>query len=283
MKLSYVTGTRILGVVLLGGLWAAGCSSSSTPATTTAGTGGSTSTAATGGRTSTSTSTTATGGNTSAPATGGSTATSATGGASAAGGSSSTAVTCGTTRSTYSETTTFATTLGTWKLNTSPDANATLAVTTTSPTSNAALCTAGCAAFAYSFPATATAYGASNQMIEAFTTPQDLLGATITFTLAVDNPSAVPIQIQLFAGGGSVGGYGWSNITTITGTGLTAYAAATGFSTATVVVADNSSATQQFCSSDAHSIGIQLQNTTAPTAAGTVTVYVQKAVITPAA
>jgi hypothetical protein len=83
MKLSYVTGTRILGVALLGGLWAVGCSSSSNPiaaggaaATTTGGTS-STSTAAAGGSTGTTT------GGSSAAETGGSPA-AATGGSPAA-------------------------------------------------------------------------------------------------------------------------------------------------------------------------------------------------------
>jgi hypothetical protein len=221
----------------------------------------------------------------SAGTTGGSTSTStdATGGTTSAGGASSTAVACGTTKSTASSTQTFSTSISPWAVNDSTATAASATFTTTSPASNATLCDGGCGAFSYAFAA-ATAAWTGVQFVDSFATPQNLLGATITVSLAVDNPNSVPVQVQLFASGGEVGSWGWSNISTITSSTIAGYAASTGFKDLTLTVADSATATQSFCGSDAHSFGIQLQSVAAtPASASTVTVYVQKVIITPAA
>jgi hypothetical protein len=210
-----------------------------------------------------------------------------TGGTTASGGvvetGGTTAVTCGTAKSDFSETVTFLDG-GTSPLALSPavpPVGAQLGYTTAGPASNPTLCTAGCATLSMAFTAGMAKY-LFLSAIQGFASVVNLVGATVTFTIAIDNPG-VPIQVQAYATGDASTTWAWTTPTTINGTALTSYAAATGFKDLSVAPIDGT--TTKYCASATALIGIELQNTVAITSAnaGTVTIYISKITIKPPA
>ena len=107
----------------------------------------------------------------------------------------------------------------------------------------------------------------------------------MTFSLAVDNPGAteVPIQIQGYTQGDATSNYSWTQPVTVSGASLLSYAVASGFEDLALSVVDNQTTTGTYCAAVTGAIGIQLQNSAAITSgnAGTVTVYIGKITITP--
>lgn len=214
-----------------------------------------------------------------------------TGGTAAAGGVVETGGTsagaCGTAKSTFSETITFAVPDGgasplTLGPTTSPiPAGAQLGYTKAGPASNPTLCNAGCATLSMPY----TSGSASFKGPQAFQTlipVINLVGATITFAIAIDNPG-VPIQVQVWASGDASTGLPWAAPTTITGGALNAYAAAKGFKDVSLAPIDGK--TNKYCASASGFIGLQMQNTTAITNAnaGTVTIYIGNIAVGPSA
>ena len=306
MNVSYVTGSRILGVLLLGGLWAAGCSSSSSNPTTAA-TGGSSSAADTGGATSTSTEATggntsaATGGATSNGSTGGATSAGATGGSNAAGGNTSAggSTGCGTTNGDHAENITFGTAASTtpyvvnswgWGTATKP----VVAQTTTGPTGLD--CSTGCATLTLEF-ADGTAQYSGGQIVQYFGTATDsvmnLLNETITVKAAVTVTQAsgatvaVPIDINLIGQDTYVSTNGVDNEWVDSLGSATTLDAALGFQTKTHKVIDAGvpswAVTRTVCGSGLHDIAITIQNNKAidATNGATVVLYVQSIAIAP--
>lgn len=220
------------------------------------------------------------------PMTGGTTTTggtSATGGMVGTGGTS-TAV-CGTAKSTFSETVAF-TFLdgGTSPLALSPSpapVGAQLGYTTTGPASNPSLCNAGCATLSMAFTSGMASYKGLSA-IQSYVPAINLVGATIAFAIAIDNPG-VPIQVQVYATGDASTGSAWATPTTISGSTLTSYAAANGFKD--LSLAPINGTTNKYCASASATIGLQMQNTTAITSsnAGTVTIYISKIAVRPPA
>jgi hypothetical protein len=208
----------------------------------------------------------------------------ASGGVTATGGTI--AVVCGTAKSVFSETETFGfLDGGTSPLSLSPavpPVGAQLGYTTAGPASNPTLCTAGCATLSMAFTAGMAKY-LFLSAIQGFASVVNLVGATVTFTIAIDNPGGVPIQVQAYATGDASTTWAWTTPTTINGTALTSYAAATGFKDLSVAPVDGT--TTKYCSSASAIIGLQLQNTLAITAAnvGTVTIYISKIAVKPPA
>jgi hypothetical protein len=207
--------------------------------------------------------------------------TSATGGVVGTGGTSAAA--CGTTKSTFSETVAF-TFLdgGTSPLALSPSPapiGAQLGYTTTGPSSNPALCNAGCATLSMAFTSGMASYKGLSA-IQSFVPVINLVGATITFAIAIDNPG-VPIQLQVYATGDASTSLAWATPMTISGSTLTSYAAANGFKD--LSLAPINGTTNKYCASASATIGLQVQNTTAITSsnAGTVTIYISKIVVRP--
>jgi hypothetical protein len=209
----------------------------------------------------------------------------ASGGVMGTGGASGTA--CGTAKSTFNETVTFALLDGgTSPLalgpTTSPvPAGAQLGYTNVGPASNPTLCNAGCATL--SMPYTlGTAQYKGPQAFQSFVPVINLVGATITFAIAIDNPG-VPIQVQVFASGDASTGLPWATPTTISGGQLSAYAAAKGFKDLSLAPVNGT--TDKYCASASGFIGLQFQNTTAINNlnAGTVTIYIGKITVRPPA
>ena len=211
---------------------------------------------------------------------------SGTGGTSGTGGATTSP--CGATAtSTVSKTFNFAKSLGYLSIGSGSDSGSKLDYVTTGPTANPTLCssTSGCAALSLTYASGSGAYKAFALAVEIFDSSINLVGATVTFSLAVDNPGTtpVPIQIQAYAQGDIGASYAWTQPITVHGTGLDAYAVSTGFKDLSLPVTDYTSTTGQFCSAVTGAIGIQLQNTADITAsnAGTVTIYISKITITP--
>jgi hypothetical protein len=208
-----------------------------------------------------------------------------TGGAGTGGAS---AVVCGTVKSILAQTITFgALDSGTAMLGTSPatpPAGAQLAYTTVGPTANPTLCTAGCATLSMAY-ASGMASWRSVSAIKIYSPTTNLVGSTVAFTIAIDNPVGLSIQVQAYAEGDASSGWTWSTPATLGGTGLTPYAAAGGFKDFSVTVADTGSGSSKYCASSTAQIGIQLQNKVAITSAnaGTVTIYIGKITVTPPA
>ena len=252
------------GVVSSGGVTGSGGDSSAGGATATGGTTAGGGTVGTGG-------VTGTGGK---AGTGGAVV---TGGIVATGGS--TTVGCGTTKSQYSQTFNFATDLQALSLGIDSTGGSVKYVTT-GPSSNPTLCKvgAGCGVLVMPFTS-AAAYAAYALAVESFAPSINLVGATVTFSLAVDNPAQVPIQIQAYAQGDATSAYAWTNPATVAGASLLPYAASIGFKDITLTVADYTSTKGKYCAALTGAIGIQLQNTASN--AGTVTVYISKITITP--
>ena len=229
--------------------------------------------------------TTITGGTTARGGAVGTGGTAATGGVVGTGGTS--AATCGTAKSTFSETITFAVLDGgasplTLGPTTSPiPAGAQLGYTKAGPASNPTLCNAGCATLSMPYTSGLASFKGP-QAFQSFVPVINLVGATITFAIAIDNPG-VPIQVQVWASGDASTGLPWAAPTTITGGALNAYAAAKGFKDLSLAPVDGK--TNKYCASASGFIGLQMQNTTAITNsnAGTVTIYIGNIAVGPSA
>jgi hypothetical protein len=117
-----------------------------------------------------------------------------------------------------------------------------------------------------------------------FSPRANLVGATVTLSIAVDNPGGqVPIQLLAFAAGDASTSYSQAVPTAVAGSDLTAYAPARGFGTISVVIAGHTGSPGVFCASDTAFIGLEVQNTSAITSAnaGTVTAYIRSMTVTP--
>jgi len=290
----------LVGVAALAafGFAAAGCSSDSKPAATTAATGGAVNGGAmgTGGATGTSTSATggatsaATGGTSSTAATGGTSTTAATGGATA-GGDTSTSAACGTTNGVVNQTSAFATTLDPYKINSWPTTPtplaATLELTTTAPTGID--CSGGCAHLSVDFTAGTAAYGggAIDQYFgAAATATENLLNETVTIKLAVvvTGAATVPAEIDL----DGLDTFATTNyVDNIWVKKLGEFSALGTMSTVTYKIIDapvpSWAATRTVCGSGLHTLRIVVANSAAidATNAAKVDVYVQSIAIAP--
>ena len=93
------------------------------------------------------------------------------------------------------------------------------------------------------------------------------------------------IQVQVYPEGDANSGWTWTTPATLSGSGLTPYAAANGFKDFSVTATDSGSGSSKYCASSTAQIGIQLQNRAAITSSngGTVTIYISKITITPPA
>jgi hypothetical protein len=190
-------------------------------------------------------------------------------------------ITChDTTKSTFSETDTFNSSVSPLTITGSGLPSNTLTFSTTGPSSNPALCASGCAVLTVHFPASLEV-NQGTQAIRIFSAPINLVGATISFSYAIDNPAQVPVRVQVYVTGDSPS-WTWGAPTTLDGTGLAAYSAATGFATETLDPVDDPFG---YCASDTKVVGLQVQNTTAitSTTAGTVTIYIASLEISPPA
>jgi hypothetical protein len=109
-------------------------------------------------------------------------------------------------------------------------------------------------------------------VVRAFSVPVNLVGATIAFNYAVDNPAQVPVRVQVYVSGDAPG-WRWGTPTSVEGAGLAAYSAATGFAAETLSPVDDPGS---FCASATKLAGLQVQNSAAitSTTAGTVTIYI---------
>ncbi len=208
-----------------------------------------------------------------AVATGGSvSSTTGSGGATAA---------CGTTKSAFSETDKFNASVSPLSVAGSKlSSNTTFTFSTTGPSSNAALCTNGCAVLAVRFTDGLAANEASSA-IRTFSAPTNLVGATISFSYAIDNPAQVPVRVQVYVTGDAPS-WRWGAPTTLQGSALATYSAATGFAAETLAPVDDPNG---YCASATKIVGLQIQNTTAITSAtaGTVTIYIASLGISPPA
>lgn len=224
--------------------------------------------------------------------TGGAVATGGTVGTGGAGTGGTSAATCGTTKSTFAQTITFgARDGGSAPLAISPavpPAGAQLTYTTVGPATNPTLCAPGCAALSMTYAAGSAAYATSVSSIEFLSPMANLVGATVTFTIAIDDPGTkAPIELQAYATGDANSQWSWSAGTSITGTGLTPYAAentpAGAGKTLSTTLVDHTGRPGTYCASATYIIGLQLQNTGAITAtnAGPVTIYITSITITP--
>lgn len=194
------------------------------------------------------------------------------------------AAACGTTKSVFAQTLTFTSDYAPLALGPSPPSGASLSHTTTGPASNPTLCAAGCAmlsmAYVKSTGSTAVIAG------EVFSTVTNLLGATVTFNIAVDDPGTkAPIQVDLWSGGDASAGWTWGHTTSVSGTGLTPYDPANGFTAlaTTPALADLAASSGTYCAAATFAIGLQLQNTAdiSTSTAGPVTIYIGSVTITP--
>lgn len=192
---------------------------------------------------------------------------------------------CGVAKSTLSQTYSFATGLGTLIPNYNSMAGAKLAFVTAGPAANPTLCSpaSGCAALSVVYSSGTAASAGWVTAYEVFSPKANLLGATVTLSIAVDNPGTqVPFQLQAAAAGDSSTNYSGTAPTWVSGSGLTAYAPTSGFNNISVVVGNYTDSSGTFCASATSFIGLVVQNTADITSAnaGTVTVYINKMTIT---
>ena len=180
----------------------------------------------------------------------------------------------GTTKSTFSETFKFNTSVSPLEVPTTPSSATTFTFSTTGPASNTSLCSNGCAVLSVHFIDNQAAYYTS-AALQTFSAPVNLMGATVAFSYAIDNPAQVPVQVQVFV----TDGWKWGTPTTVGGTGLAAYSPPTGFAAETLSPVDNPNG---FCASATKVVGLQVQNATpiTSTTAGTVTIYIASLGIT---
>jgi hypothetical protein len=194
---------------------------------------------------------------------------------------------CGNAKSTFSETVTFtfadggASPLALGPTTSPVPAGAQLGYTMTGPASNPTLCSAGCATLSMPYTSGLASFKGP-QAFQTFIPVISLVGATITFAIALENPG-VPIQVQVYTSGDASTGLPWAAPTTITGGALNAYAAAKGFKDLTLAPVNGT--TNKYCASASGFIGLQLQNTTAINwlNEGTVTIYIGKITVKPPA
>jgi hypothetical protein len=106
-----------------------------------------------------------------------------------------------------------------------------------------------------------------------------MVGSTIRFNIAVDNPGNTPVQVEAFTQGDPSTNLTWGPPAIVSGTTLTPYAPSAGFKDLTLAV----TSAGKYCASQTYRLGIQIQNTAAITSAntGTVTVYIHSITITP--
>jgi hypothetical protein len=147
----------------------------------------------------------------------------------------------------------------------------------TSPTSNPTLCNSNCAALSTTFSPSST-FGTSNvRAVQFFAPNQNLHGATISASIAVDNPAGIAAQVQLFAGGDSSTNWAWSNAAKLLGSALAPYDAANGFHDVSIAVTDNG----RFCAASAFYLAVWLDIAAVPSTTGKVTVYIKSISVTP--
>jgi hypothetical protein len=201
------------------------------------------------------------------------------GGIVSTGGTSTTM--CGTTKSTLSQTFLFTTGLGNLKQNPPTLTGALLSYATAGPTANPTLCTAaaGCAALSMTFASGTAAWSDFVTAVEFFVPNVSLVGSTVKFNVAVDNPGNTPIQLEGFSLGDQSTNLRWTQPTIVSGSALATYAASTGFKDITLVASNIG----KYCAAETYGVGIQIQNTTAITSAtaGTITAYIHGITITP--
>jgi hypothetical protein len=210
------------------------------------------------------------------------------GGNTGSGGATSTGGTgyCGATPSTLSRTYSFAAGLGSLIPNNDSIPGARLSFVTSGPASNPGLCssTSGCAALSVPYSAGTSAMSGWVTAYVTFSPRANLVGATVTLTVAVENSGdKVPIQILAFATGDASTNYSQTVPTAVSGSNLTAYAPARGWNTISVVVTDHTGNPGVFCASSTAFIGLEVQNTSAITSAnaGTVTAYISSMTVAP--
>lgn len=188
---------------------------------------------------------------------------------------------CGTTKSDLRETLTFSFGPGVAPLTaptTTLSGATTFSFSTAGPSSNPDLCSKGCAVLSVHFAEDVPANQASAAQ-RMFSAPVSLVGATVSFRYAIDNPAQVPVRLQVYATSDASAGWKWAAPTTVDGEALTAYSAATGFASETLSPRDDP---YGYCASATKIVGLQVQNTVAITSAtaGTVTIYIDSLAIT---
>jgi hypothetical protein len=147
---------------------------------------------------------------------------------------------------------------------------------------NPTLCATGCATYTLAFAAGRKAWVGSG-MTHWFAPPVNLVGSTLTLSMAIYNPG-VPLQLQSFAIGDANANSTWSQPGQLLGTGLPPYDGANGLKDFSLKIVDHTNPGQgTFCASAGAGVGMNLQNTDAITAAnaGTVTVYISNVSIGP--
>jgi hypothetical protein len=156
-----------------------------------------------------------------------------------------------------------------------------LGFTTSGPATNPTLCAAGCAKLSMNFAAGMPAWRAISAE-HSFSPRANLVGSTVTFTLAIDN-SGTPIEIQGYTGDGLSANSTWTQPAVLTGSSLDRYDARSGLQDLSLKVRDNQGTLGIYCAAATGVLGIQLQSSATITAAnaGTVTVYVSKIAIQP--
>ena len=121
---------------------------------------------------------------------------------------------------------------------------------------------------------------------KVFSPTINLVGATVTFNIAVDDPGTkTPIRLQVWAGGDASSGWTWGPTTSLSGTDLTDYDPANGFTAFSTVplLGDQTRSSGTFCAAATYVVGLQLQNTADinVSVAQTVRIYIGSVTITP--
>jgi hypothetical protein len=208
-----------------------------------------------------------------------------TGGDSTTGGASGTGgvpVECGTVKTNYYERILFRPNEGSGALLTSPTplpSGAQLTNVKSGPSPNPNLCLPGCDALKMSYT-TGTVPNTFVGMVRFFDTPVNLTDSKISFSLTIDNPSNVPIEVKVYTTGDASTNWAWGTATTLSGETLAPFTAGDTFQDATLFPANGS----VYCTSATKIVGLLLQNTQAITSEndGTVTVYFNALTIRPA-
>jgi hypothetical protein len=125
------------------------------------------------------------------------------------------------------------------------------------------------------FTSSASIGGTNVRAVQFFSPTQNLVGRSVTASIAVDNPNGLPIKLQLFTGADPSLNYVWGNVTGVTGSALSAYSLAKGFNDLTVAVTDKAS----FCASAAGYWALWVDLAGSVTTTGTVTVYIKQVTI----
>lgn len=208
-----------------------------------------------------------------------------TGGDSTTGGASGTGgvpVECGTVKTNYYERILFRPNEGSGALLTSPTpfpSGAQLTNVKSGPSPNPNLCLLGCDALKMSYT-TGTVPHTFVGVVRFFDTPVNLTDSKISFSLTIDNPSNIPIEVKVYTTGDASTNWAWGTATTLSGETLAPYTAGDTFKDATLFPANGS----VYCTSATKIVGLLLQNTQPITSEndGTVTVYFNALTIRPA-